>query len=41
MNFYEENEQVQEAPDWFTELMDRLMQVLTKLLIKLGIKIIL
>ena len=39
MNFYEENDQIKETPDWFTELMDRLMQVLTKLLIKLGIKI--
>lgn len=33
-----EEEQVQETPDWLTELIDRLMQVLTKLLLKLGIK---
>lgn len=40
MNFYDENEeQVQETPSWLTELIDRLMQVLTKLLIKFGIKI--
>lgn len=41
MNFYDETENTQETPDWFSELIDRLMQVLTKLLIKLGIKIIL
>ena len=26
-------------PDWFVELIDRLMQVFTKLMIKLGLKI--
>ncbi len=27
--------------DWYTELMERLMQVFTKLLVKLGLKLIL
>ncbi|MGN0443472.1 MAG: hypothetical protein ACI4F5_02515 [Acutalibacteraceae bacterium] len=39
MNLYEETEQTQEEQDWFTELINRLKQVLAKLLIKLGIKI--
>lgn len=40
MIFYEENEeQVQENPSWIDNLIERLMQVLTKLLIKFGIKI--
>lgn len=39
MNLYEETEQTQEEQDWFTEFINRLKQVLAKLLIKLGIKI--
>lgn len=41
MNLFAENEEKnQETPDWLSELIDRLLQVLTKLLIKFGLKII-
>lgn len=41
MNLFAENEENnQETPDWLSELMNRLMVVFTKLLIKLGLKII-